>query len=255
MKKKTVAFVICIFLIVALFIVYIFSELYTESDITTNNENLVTDSMKFKKEYEEINNKPTTTGKTVREINIIDDNRIVYTTEDELISMIDSEQSFIVYFGFAECPWCRSVIENFINTAKENNIDKIYYLDVLNIRDKYELDSNNKAVRTQEGTAGYYTLLSKLSNVLSEYKPLTYTNSKGKEKKVTIDEKRIYAPNFVLVQKGVATMMTTGISPKVEDPYMELTSEIIEYQKTEFEKMFQTYNKNLVVSTCADTMC
>ena len=59
MKKKTTAFVICIFLLVALFIIYIFSELYTESDMTTNTEKTITDSEKFEKEYEDINSKLT----------------------------------------------------------------------------------------------------------------------------------------------------------------------------------------------------
>ena len=54
MKKKTTAFVICIFLLVALFIIYIFSELYTESDMTSNTEKTITDSVKFENEYEDI---------------------------------------------------------------------------------------------------------------------------------------------------------------------------------------------------------
>ena len=157
MKSKTAAFVVCIFLIVALFIVYIFSELYTESDITNNTQNSITDAEKFETEYESLNGKVTTTNKTIRTIQINSNNKIVYTTEDELVELIDQDETFLVYFGFAECPWCRSVIETFLSTSEEYGIDKIYYLDVSSIRDTYELDENHKAVRTKEGTEGYYS--------------------------------------------------------------------------------------------------
>lgn len=255
MKRKTAAFVICIFMIVALFIVYIFSELYTESDITNNTKRTITDAEKFETEYEDLNGKVTTTNKTIRDIQINSNNKIVYATEDELVSMIDNDETFIVYFGFAECPWCRSVIETFLATSEEYGIDKIYYLDVSSIRDTYELDENHTAVRTKEGTEGYYKLLSRLSNILSDYKALTYTTTKGKTKSVKIDEKRIYAPNFVLVQDGEAVMLKTGISDEEEDPYMELTDSILAFQKQEFSNLFGTYNKSLVTSTCGDTIC
>ena len=255
MKSKTAAFVVCIFLIVALFIVYIFSELYTESDITNNTQNSITDADKFETEYESLNGKVTTTNKTIRTIQINSNNKIVYTTEDELVELIDQDETFLVYFGFAECPWCRSVIESFLSTSEEYGIDKIYYLDVSSIRDTYELDENHKAVRTKEGTEGYYKLLSRLSNILSDYKALTYTNEKGKTKTVKIDEKRIYAPNFVLVQDGEAVMLKTGICDEMTDAYLPLSDSILSYQKKEFSDLFGTYNKSLVTSTCGDTIC
>ena len=255
MKKKTTAFVICIFLLVALFIVYIFSELYTESDMTSNIEKVITDSEKFETEYESINSKLTDTGKTIRPLTIDSNNPIEYITEDKLVEKINNKESFIVYFGFADCPWCRSVIEEFLDTSKEYAIEKVYYLDIKDIRDKYELNDNHELVKTKEGTQGYYELLSKLSNVLDDYEPLTYTTTKGKTKKVAINEKRIYAPNFVLVENGDAVIKVTGISDDITDPYMELSDTIKEYQKSEFAKIFSAFNKGVVTTTCGDTMC
>ena len=52
MKKRAIAFVLVLFLFVAFAIVYIFSELYSESEAP---EIVVTDAMKFKEEYEKVN--------------------------------------------------------------------------------------------------------------------------------------------------------------------------------------------------------
>ncbi len=255
MKKKTTAFVICIFLLVALFIVYIFSELYTESDMTSNIENSITDAIKFKEEYEGINGKETESGKTVRNLNIDNNNPFEYITDEKLLELINNKETFVVYFGFSSCPWCRSVIEEFINSAKDHSIENVYYLDIKEIRDKYELNESHEAVRTKEGTNAYYELLNKLSNVLDDYEPLTYVNAKGKTKKVTINEKRIYAPNFILVKDGVAEMKVTGIPESISDPYMDLTEEIKKYEKDTFDKLFSLLSRSEVTTTCDNFKC
>ena len=255
MKRKTTAFVICIFLLVALFIVYIFSELYTESDMTSNIENSITDAVKFKNEYESINGKENDNNKTVRTLNINNNNPFEYITDEELVKKIDNKETFIVYFGFSSCPWCRSVIEEFIATANDNSIETVYYLDIKEIRDKYELNESHEAIRTKEGTNAYYELLEKLGSVLDDYEPLTYVNSKGKTKKVNINEKRIYAPNFVLVQDGNAVTKVTGIPETISDPYMELTEEIKNYEKDTFNKLFSLYSKSEVTTTCDNFKC
>ena len=239
MKKKTTAFVICIFLLVALFIVYIFSELYTESDMTSNIENSITDAIKFKEEYEGINGKETESGKTVRNLNIDNNNPFEYITDEKLLELINNKETFVVYFGFSSCPWCRSVIEEFINSAKDHSIENVYYLDIKEIRDKYELNESHEAIRTKEGSNAYYELLNKLSNVLDDYEPLTYVNAKGKTKKVTINEKRIYAPNFIYVEKGKAKKLVEGISTKQVDAREKLTDEMLKDEEKIFNEFFK----------------
>lgn len=255
MKKKTTAFVICIFLLVALFIVYIFSELYTESDMTSNIENSITDAIKFKDEYESINGKETDNNKTIRNLNIDNNNPFEYITDEKLVERINNKETFIVYFGFSSCPWCRSVIEEFIKTANDNSIESVYYLDIKDIRDKYELNESHEAVRTKEGTDAYYELIKRLANVLDDYEPLTYVNSKGKTKKVNVNEKRIYAPNFILVKDGEAVMKVTGIPETINDPYMELNDEIKQYERDTFNKFFSNFVKSEVTTTCDNFKC
>lgn len=226
MKKRALAFVICLFLLVALCIVYIFSELYTESDVPEIKN---TDAVTFKNEYESINNKSIDEVNNYRALDIPEDNPFVYVTAEELVQKIDNHETFVVYFGFNTCPWCRSVLSNLITSAKNNDVKQIYYVDVKNIRDTYTLNDEHEAVRTVEGTKGYYDLLDRLDRVLEKYANLTYTTKKKKKtvvKEVEVGEKRIYAPNVIVVRDGSPVGRGTGIPKKLENPYGEITEEM-----------------------------
>lgn len=252
-KKRATAIAIFLFMLVALEVVYIFNELYTESAIT--NEPKITDAIKFKEEYESLNGNKTSNGSTIRSLLIDEDNPMIYATEDDIVKMIDNKETFIVYFGFASCPWCRSVLTSLLDSAKENNIDKIYYVDVLNIRDKYELNDKNKAVRTVEGTKGYMELLDRLGDVLDDYSPLTYKTKKNKTKEVEIGEKRIYAPNVITVKNGKAMSNESAIIADLVDPYMELTDEMKCEMKEKFKCLFDTLKSEEVVCEIDTQKC
>lgn len=249
MKKSAVAFIVCLFLVLAFGITYIFTELYSEDEAP---QPTITDASKFKEEYEKVNGE-VQGEKTVRTLKIDENNPFIYATEDEIVNMIEEKKSFVVYFGFSTCPWCRSVLESMISSAKNNKIDKIYYVDVLNIRDKYELNDKKEAVKTVEGTKGYYRLLELLDSVLADYEPLTYETKKGKTKKVKIDEKRIYAPNVVVVKNGNAVSLETGMVDALTDPYMELTDALKNSMKCKFDCLFELMTENNTCST--DTIC
>lgn len=245
-KTRTIAIVICLFLLVTFGIVYIFSELYAENDIPITT---VTDAYKFKNEYESVNNNDLGNGKKVRELTIADNNPFVYKTPEELVKMVEEDKTFVVYFGFNTCPWCRSVITSLIDSALENGIKKVYYVDVKDIRDTYELNDNNEAIRTKEGTNAYYRLLELLNPVLNDYTPLKYETKKGKTKEVKIDEKRIYAPNVVVVKNGEAISMESGIVEELADPYMDLDDGIKCKIKEQFNCMFEKLNTDS--NTCS----
>ena len=244
-KKLATAIAIFLFMIVALEVVYIFSELYSENEVPTDP--VITDAVKFKEEYESLNGTKSVNDQEIRSITIDEDNPFIYATEDDIVKMIDNKETFVVYFGFTACPWCRSVLESLVSAAKENNITKIYYVNVLDIRDKYELNDKNKAVRTVEGTEGYYALLKRIGSVLDDYSPLSYKTSKNKTKQVKIGEKRIYAPNIVTVKNGEAVSMETGIVDALVDPYMELTDEMTCEMKEIFKCLFDTLKDDVEV--------
>lgn len=204
--------------------------------------NDIKDSEKFKEEYESQNGKKSKSGKENRKVSISEDNPFVYTTAEEISKKMDNKETFIVYFGFSTCPWCRSIIEELIKCAKDSKVDKIYYVDVLDIRDTKELDEDGTIKTTKEGTKGYKELIDKMSNVLSDYT----TTKEGKE--ISLEEKRIYAPNVIAVVNGKATKLEEGISEELKDPYMELTEEMKKYTYNSFKCIFKCLEE-------AETVC
>lgn len=199
----------------------------------TTNE--VTDAKRFKEEYESLNGTTREKdGQTIRSIEIDKDNPMVYITAEDLVQKMKDNESFVVYFGFNDCPWCRSVIPYMIDVAKSKNIETVYYVDVKDIRDQYELDGQ-EPVKTKEGSKGYNEILELMDNVLDEY--MLY----GENFEVDGFSKRIYAPNFVVVKKGEAVFMNECTSTLEEDPYMELSEEIILDMKSQLEELFDVF--------------
>lgn len=185
-----------------------------------NNKN--SDALKFKEEYESLNGTTREKdGKTIRSITIPKNNPMVYSDADEIVDMINNKETFVVYFGFNDCPWCRSVISTLIEVSKDEGLEKVYYVDVKEIRDTIELDSNGNVNTTIKGSDGYYKLLKLLDGVLEDYN--LFDENKNE---VSTGEKRIYAPNVVAIVNGKAEKLESGISDKQTDGYMKLTEEI-----------------------------
>ena len=203
-----------------------------------------TDSEKFKEEYEKENGKKSKSGNVNRTVSISEDNPFVYSTAEEISEKIDNKETFIVYFGFSTCPWCRSIIEELIRCAKDSNVDKIYYVDVLDIRDKKEINDAGEIETNKKGTKGYMELIEKMSDVLSEY-----TTTDENDEEVLLGEKRIYAPNLIAVVDGKATKMEEGISDKLTDPYMELTDEIKKDTYNSFKCIFKCLEEQETLCT------
>lgn len=213
-----------------------------------NIDSIISDSMKFKKEYEGVNG-TTYHDKKIRNVSIDVKNKIKYLTPKELLEKIDNDESFVVYFGFKECPWCRSIIESLISVSNDSKVENLYYVDVKEIRDTIELDNNNKLKVTKKGTDEYYELLKRMDNVLTKY---NITNKENEE--IDTNEKRIYAPNIVSFVEGKAIKMETGISKKETDPYMELTKGMTNYTKKTFKCLFKCVEDS--IGTCTkDNMC
>ncbi len=179
------------------------------------------DSLKFKEEYESLNGVVNDYGKENRKLSIPKNNPFIYKTASEIVDMIDKKESFVVYFGFSSCPWCRSVIPSLIEAASDLNYNAIYYVDVKDIRNTLELDDNNEVSESKKGSESYYKLLEVLSAVLKDY---NLTDKDGNT--IETGQKRIYAPSVVSIINGKAEELETGISSLQTDPYMELSDEM-----------------------------
>ena len=88
MKKRAVAFVLVLFLFVAFAIVYIFSELYSESEVP---EPVITDAIKFTSEYEAVNGEKQG-DYTVRKLSISEENPFIYSSAEEIVKKINNKQ-------------------------------------------------------------------------------------------------------------------------------------------------------------------
>ncbi len=197
------------------------------------------DALRFKEEYESLNDTMNASNLKHRSVTISKDNPFVYQTAQEIVERIKNQETFYVYFGSKYCPWCRSVIEQAISSAKENHIDTIYYVEVWGndheeiLRDTYTLNKKGKPVVQTEGKEGYQELLTYFDNVLSEY-TLTDKNKKT----VSTGEKRIYLPNFIYVENGKSIDLVEGQSKKQKDSREELTDEMIQEEKAIFDAFF-----------------
>ena len=203
------------------------------------------DALKFKEDYESLNGVETSSeGVFHRTITIDEKNPIEYITFKEVSEKIDNKESFIVYVGFSACPWCRSVIPYVLESAKENNIETIYYVNVRSdntrasdLRGYYKLDKNNKVVVDVKADPYYHTVLATLDDYLTPY---TLETSKGKT--VKTGENRLYAPTIIVYKDGVAIGLDECISDSQTDGYMELTTEMIQDTKDKANSLFQKFN-------------
>ena len=194
----------------------------------------------FKKEYESLNGEKNKNGKEHRTLTIDEDNPYQKVSTSDILKRIENKETFYVYFGDRICPWCRSVIEKSIEVAKKNKVDKVYYVAIWNdegeeiVRDKYEI-KDGILTKTIEGTKDYEKLLEIFNDLLKDY---TVTDSEGQ--KYETGEKRIYAPNYIYVEKGVPKTLVTGISEKQTDSREELTTEILKDEEQIFNNFFKT---------------
>ena len=197
------------------------------------------DTYKFKVEYENLNGEISKSGSEYRKVSISKKNRMKYATAEEIVKKIDKNESFIVYFGFATCPWCRSMIENLVNLSIDKGID-VFYVDILDIRDTIEF-KDGEVKTTKEGSKAYMELLDRLGSVLSNY---SLKDKNGND--IDTNEKRIYAPNVVAVVNGLPIKMVEGVSSKLTDPYSNLSDEMNKESIEQLKCIFKCFNENNV---------
>lgn len=201
--------------------------------------------LRFVKEYEALNESKTQSGKTYSSLKLKNAERIKYANYDEIDKAL--EKDAIIYFGFPECPWCRTLVPVLLESAKEAGIKEILYMNILNERNSYELDENGKAALKSNGTKGYNALVEKLANHLDDY---TLTSEDGQ--KIETGTKRIFAPTLIFVSKGKVIYVHKGTVDSQEDPYLELTKE----QKEELMKvLIDNMNKVLDITCEEETKC
>ena len=213
--------------------------------------NKETDAIKFKKEYESLNGKTLKeSSHKIKSLSISKNNPIKYASYDEVIDIINKGTG-IIYLGYPECPWCRSALPVLLESAKDYKIDTIYYINMKDARDYYEVKDGKLVYKKNEdgneikGTKGYFKLLNALDKELDDY---IVKDDAGKE--YNTGEKRIYVPLIIFVNDGkiIGTHLSTVDTQ--ESGYDDLTDD--EYD--ELNGIYANYIKELVNNYC-DEAC
>ena len=179
--------------------------------LNDKKERKESDAIKFKKEYEALNNEKTENGYKYPNLDIKENNPFVYASEKEVINTLKNGTG-LIYFGFPSCLSCR----NAVNVLQYVNANKILYLDVTDIRDNYKV-VDGVLTKTKEGTKKYYEMLELLNLILKDYE---VDGNKT-------NEKRIFVPLVVGVKDGKIVGYQDGIIELSLDrlPYDLLTNE------------------------------
>lgn len=175
--------------------------------IKINNNVANDDAMKFKNEYESLNEEG------YKKIEIPEDNQIKYSSYEEIIEILTSGTG-VIYLGFPKCPWCRNAVPVLLDAVSETGIDTIYYYNALSIRDKKHLDEDGNIVVDEEGTEEYKKLVNILYDYLGEYSGLNDSSIK-----------RIYFPTVIFVKDGKVKGLHVSTVDSQNDPSKNLTNE------------------------------
>ena len=220
-----------ILILLAVILVVIASLLFIKlNSKEKENKSEAKDSIKFKEEYEKLNNS------TSPKVSLEDDNPFVYTDIKKIVSTLKNGTG-IIYLGFPKCPWCR----NAVNVLQYINTDKILYLDMTDIRDTYEV-KDGALVKTKDAVKEYYEMLDILKDILSDYEVV------DNGVKYQTGEKRIYVPLVIGVLNGkiVGYHADTVDLEENQKPSDLLT----EKQKSSLKLIYDEINSKVNSSSC-----
>ena len=187
--------------------------------IKINNNVSNDDAMKFKNEYESLNEDG------YKKIEISEDNQIKYSSYEEIVEILTSGTG-VIYLGFPECPWCRNAVPVLLDAVSETGIDIVYYYNALSIRDKKHLDEDGNIIIDNEGTKEYKNLVNILYDYLGEYEGLNDSSIK-----------RIYFPTVIFVKDGNVKWLHVSTVDSQKDPSKGLTYE-------QYEELKEIYINN-----------
>jgi len=231
MSSKIKVFLLCVVAVVSSIVIYNVFGNEQKEEI-----NITEDEKKFKEEYEALNNTKDSRGKEYLSIDIDENNGVIYASFEELKELL-TEGTGVVYFGYPECPWCRTAVPMLLQAASNTGLENIYYFNAKEIRDVKELDKNGKVVTKKEGTKEYYELLEILGDHFWAYDGLE-------------DEsiKRLYFPTVVFILDGEVVGIHIDTIESQKDPRVPLTDE----QKNELINIYINNINKLSDDICDD---
>jgi len=219
--------------------------------VFTLNKTTNEDALKFKEEYESLNGTIAFGDIKYNKLDISLDNPIKYSNYDELIDVIENK-SGVIYLGFPGCPWCRSALPILLDVDKDNEINKIYYINIKDDRDSYVVEDGKLVYQKDDegnekkGSKGYFKLMDALDEHLTEY-IVSY-----KDKEYKTGEKRIYAPTVIFVRDG----NVLGIHVSTVESHKSGFDKMTDEQVDELYGIYEEYILEMKNSSCSkDDAC
>ena len=179
----------------------------------------------WKAGYEALNGEKNEAGKLYPTVIIPEKLQVSFPTEEDVLGLF-RDGTGILYFGFPECPWCRTLLPVLAEVLQEHPELRLYSYDLRADRDEYRSDENGRVRQTREGTAFYSELLSLLDDWIGPYQGLNDDSLK-----------RIYMPTLVFLNDGVIQSVhintvdgqKSGYDPLSDEQREELRSTLAKY--------------------------
>lgn len=222
--KKKIIIIVSVLLVVLVMVAVLFSMKKDEVTITYTD-----DEIKFKDEYEKVNGMELSSDYVLKNITIPSDNNVIYLNDDNIVDKLKNGTN-VVYFGWADCNWCRTALPVLLDTLKENNIDKLYYYDFKSLRTAYE---NGDEVKSKI----YEDIISIIGNDID-----TYFDQDSARK----DMKKILAPTVVFIKNG----SYIGLHFKTVDSQVNSTDELSKEQILELKHSYQSLIDQINANVC-----
>jgi hypothetical protein len=192
---------------------------------------------KFKNEYEALNGRTTPDGEHIyKNVEIPNSVKIEYVNGQGAMALLSEEggeSGAVIYMGFPECPWCRTLLPPLMEACGESGYaGTVYYYNGLADRDVKSLSEDGQIVTEEEGTEAYRDLVAILYDHLSPYK--------GLEDDAV---KRIYFPTTIFFKGGAVLSVHLTTIPSQESGYDELTPEEYQALKADLVNEFSALSK------------
>jgi len=229
MKNKIIIFISLVFIIAVMALVLVFMK--TDKP----NIDLTEDEIRFKEEYESLNGTSYNETFMLKDVNIESDNNIKYVNDNEILSLLE-EGTNIIYFGWADCNWCRSIVPTLVETVKENDVDTLYYYDFKSLRVAYENNNDPKKVEI------YESIIKIIGDDIS---------SQFDEDSQRSGEKKILAPTVVFIKDG----NYIGLHVKSVDSQINSTDILSEKELNELKKIYQNLIDDTFINVCYEEGC
>lgn len=193
--------------------------------------NYTEDELAFKDEYEILNGTEVAENYVLKTVNIDSDNNVKYVSDDEILDLLTNGTN-VIYFGWADCNWCRSVVPTLINVLKENDINTLNYYDFKKLRTAYENSNDTKKIEIYE----------KILDIIGEDITSVFA-----EDSLRNGEKKILAPTVVFIKDG----KYIGLHFKSVDSQINSTDDLNETQIKELKNKYQILIDQLENNVCS----